>query len=73
MTSVFYESVHRIEKTIESLTKHLTNERRVVVARELTKMHEEVVRGSADEVKKYFEDNKDRIRGEFVVVIEGRK
>lgn len=70
-TSVFYESVHRIEKTLESLNAHMP-ERRIVIARELTKLHEEVVRGTAQEVKAYFEANKDHIRGEFVVIIEGK-
>lgn len=72
-TSVFYESVHRIEKTLESLTNTLEEERIVVVARELTKLHEEVVRGNAVFVQKHFLDNKDHIRGEFVVIVEGKK
>lgn len=72
MTSVFYESVHRIEKTLESLAGYLEEDRKVVVARELTKIYEEVVRGSAKEVKEYFEKNKDKIRGEFVVIISGK-
>ena len=67
---VFYESVHRIEKTLEKLAEILDEKRRVVIARELTKLHEEVIRGSATEVKKYFEINKDKIRGEFVVIVE---
>lgn len=71
-TSVFYESVHRIEKTLDSLASHLDQHRRIVIARELTKLHEEVVRGNAHEVKTYFETNKDHLRGEFVVVVEGR-
>lgn len=73
MTSVFYESVHRIEKTLESLVKILDDTRRVVIARELTKMHEEVVRGNAKEVKEYFIKNSDHLRGEFVVIVEGYK
>lgn len=68
-TSVFYESVHRIEKTLESLAEVLDDARTVVVARELTKLHEEVVRGSAKEVLHYFMKNKDHIRGEFVVIV----
>lgn len=72
-TSVFYESVHRIEKTLESLAAILDDTRIVVVTRELTKLHEEVARGNAMQVKEYFEKNKDRIRGEFVVIVEGRK
>ncbi len=76
VTSVFYESVHRIEKTLESLEKYLDlpvgetgDKRLVVVARELTKIHEEVVRGNIKEVKSYFDKNKDKIRGEFVVIV----
>lgn len=72
-TSVFYESVHRVEKTLESLTQVLGITRRVVVARELTKMHEEIVRGNADDARQHFAVNKDRIRGEFVVIVEGKK
>lgn len=71
-TSVFYESVHRIEKTLESLVKSLEENRQIVIARELTKMHEEVVRGTASEVKTHFENNKDHIRGEFVVIVNGQ-
>lgn len=71
-TSVFYESVHRIEKTLDSLTTTLDDKRLVVIARELTKLHEEVVRGTAIEVKEYFINNKDHIRGEFVVIVEGK-
>lgn len=67
--SVMYESVHRIEKTLLSLSKILPKEKIVVIARELTKIHEEVVRGTALEVKAYFEKNKDHIRGEFVILI----
>ncbi|MCF7843500.1 16S rRNA (cytidine(1402)-2'-O)-methyltransferase [Candidatus Gracilibacteria bacterium] len=70
VTSAFYESVHRIEKTLESLSKYLDEKRQIVIARELTKMHEEVVRGNAQYIKEYFEMNKDHIRGEFVVIVE---
>lgn len=69
--SVFYESVHRIEKTLESLSKILDDKRQVVVLRELTKIHEEVVRGDITSVINHYKYNKDRIRGEFVVIIEG--
>ena len=72
-TSVMYESVHRIEKTLESLVSALEESRLVVIARELTKMHEEVVRGTAKEVIIHFQTNKDHIRGEFVIIVEGKK
>jgi 16S rRNA (cytidine1402-2'-O)-methyltransferase len=72
VTSVFYESVHRIEKTLESLASVLEDSRTVVIARELTKLHEEVVRGTASYIKDYFEHHKDHVRGEFVVVVDGK-
>lgn len=71
-TSVFYESVHRIEKTLESLASVLQKGRRIAIARELTKLHEELVRGTADEVKQFFETHADHIRGEFVVIVEAK-
>ncbi len=68
-TSVFYESPHRIMKTLESLAKVLSPDRKVVIARELTKMFEELVEGSAAEVLGYFKKNPDKVRGEFVVIV----
>lgn len=66
---VFYESPHRIEKALESLEKFCGGERGVIVARELTKIHEEFVRGTATEVRAHFTKNPDRVRGEFVVIV----
>lgn len=71
-SSVFYESVHRIEKTLESLAVLLGDTRTVVVARELTKLHEEVLRGSAKEMRDHFLSHKDTLRGEFVVIVGGK-
>ncbi len=61
---VFFESPHRILKTLEEL-KSLKN--KIVVCRELTKKFEIVYRGTVDEVEK--ELKKDKIRGEFVVIV----
>lgn len=66
---VFYESTHRIEKALESLEKFCGAERHVVVAREITKIYEEFVRGSVADARAHFEKNQDRVRGEFVVVV----
>ncbi len=65
-TAVLYESPHRILKLLGELEAILPN-RKIAVCREMTKMHEEVVRGTASELKIHFEEEK--IRGEFVVVI----
>ncbi|MBI2108864.1 MAG: 16S rRNA (cytidine(1402)-2'-O)-methyltransferase [Parcubacteria group bacterium] len=69
-TVVFYESPHRIMKALISLKKFLTSGRKIFVARELTKIYEEGVLGTADELIAYFEKNKEKIRGEFVVLVE---
>ncbi len=70
---MFYESPHRIMKTLESLKQHLgtdsTGNGTITIARELTKMHEEVVQGSPEEVLSYFTENPDHVRGEFVVLV----
>ena len=67
-TVVFYESPHRIMKTLDSLKKYV-GERKVIIAREISKIYEQVVSGTSAEVEKYFLDNKDKIRGEFVVLV----
>ena len=66
---VLYESPHRILKLLKELLP-LGEQRRVVIARELTKMHEQVVRGTVAEIIAYFATNPDKVRGEFVVIIE---
>jgi 16S rRNA (cytidine1402-2'-O)-methyltransferase len=66
---VFYESPHRIEKALASLADVLPEKRRVAVCRELTKIHESVVRGSPQEVAAYYEAHPKEVRGEFVVVV----
>lgn len=68
---VFYESTHRIEKALESLEKFCGADRRIIVGRELTKIHEEFVRGTVAEVRAHYTEHPDRIRGEFVVIVEG--
>lgn len=68
-TMVFYESPHRIVKALESLAEVLPDTRRVVVLRELTKIHESVVEGTAVEVRDYFTSHPQHVRGEFVVCV----
>ena len=66
----FYEAPHRIMKTLESLVALPESENlQVAVARELTKLHEELVSGTPEEVLAHFVNNPDRIRGEFVVLV----
>jgi len=67
-TMIFYESPHRILKALESLEK-FAPAKKVTIARELTKIHEQIIAGTAAELLKYFETNTDKVRGEFVVIV----
>lgn len=69
-TIIFYESPHRIIKTLTSLSEVLDDSRRIVVGRELTKKFETIYRGSIEEVSQALQD--DTIKGEFVVIVEGK-
>lgn len=69
-TTVFYESPHRLVKSLMMISELLGEDRRVVVARELTKKFEEFVRGSAKEVLEHFEAH--GVKGECVVMIGGK-
>lgn len=66
-TSIFYEAPHRLVKTLNNMSEILDSERQIVVARELTKIHEEFIRGTISEVTTYFEQNAPR--GEFVILV----
>lgn len=68
-TCVFYESVHRIERTLSELSE-LGLEREVVLARELTKKFETVYRGVPQQVLN--ELQQDKVKGEFVVIVSGK-
>lgn len=71
ITTIFYESVHRVEKTLESLAEKMPD-RQMVVAREITKMFEEIRKGTTTEIMDYFKTNPDKVRGEFVVIVSGK-
>ncbi len=67
-TMVFYESPHRIIKSLESLKK-FSPDKKVVIARELTKLFEQTISGNPESILQYFKLNSDKIRGEFVVMV----
>jgi 16S rRNA (cytidine1402-2'-O)-methyltransferase len=69
-TLVFYESPHRILKTLQQLSEVLGLERRCSVSRELTKLYEETINGTLQELILHFETHP--IKGEFVLVVEGK-
>jgi len=65
---VFYESTHRILKTLESLNIYVPKSQ-VVIAREMTKIYEEFKVGSPSELLNYYTLNKEKQKGEFVVIV----
>ncbi len=69
-TMIFYESPYRLLKTLTQFGDHFGLERRVSVSRELTKMFEETINGTIEEVLRHF-SQKDA-KGEIVIVVEGR-
>ncbi len=68
--SIFYESPHRIIKALQMLQKHLPTGRHIGLFRELTKMYEEHIVGTTEEVLEALTADPQKQRGEFVVVVE---
>ena len=69
LTEIFYEAPHRLIDSLRDIVAVLGAERPVVAARELTKIHEEFVRGSAGEVLRVFEERVGEVKGEIVLLI----
>lgn len=67
-TVIIYEAPHKLKSTLEDL-KEILEKRKVVIARELTKIHEEFIRGTIDEIL----EKADSLKGEIVLIIEGNK
>lgn len=70
-TMVFYESPHKLLKTLTHFAEYFGEDRPISVSRELTKLYEETVRGTVTEVLEHF--NNKTPKGEFVIVVGGRK
>ena len=71
-TIVLYESPHRLVKALEQIIEFISADRLVMVGREISKLHEQMVRGTATEVLAYFVAHPDKVRGEIVIVIAGK-
>lgn len=67
-TIVLYESPYRVKETVQAIVKHVGN-RKLVIAREITKIYEQFIRGTGEEVLAYLQEN--QIKGECCIVIEG--
>jgi 16S rRNA (cytidine1402-2'-O)-methyltransferase len=70
-TMIFYESPHKLLKTLAHFVEYFGEERQVSVSRELTKLFEETIRGTATEVLAYYTNKPPK--GEIVIVVEGKK
>ena len=70
-TIIFYESPHKLLKTLGNFVEYFGADRKVSVSRELTKMFEETKRGTATEVLEYYTNKP--AKGEIVIVVEGKK
>lgn len=70
-TMIFYESPHRLLKTLEQFGEYYGMERKVSVSREISKLFEETINGTLSEVIAYFESK--TIKGEIVIVLEGKR
>lgn len=70
-TMIFYVSPHKLLKTLEECIQYFGEDRHISVSREITKLHEETIRGTAKEVLTHF--GQKAIKGEIVVVVGGKK
>ena len=70
-TIIFYESPHKLLKTLSQFCEYFGEDRRVSVSRELTKLYEETIRGTAKEVLTYYTEKPPK--GEIVIVVAGKK
>ncbi|MDG1476338.1 MAG: 16S rRNA (cytidine(1402)-2'-O)-methyltransferase [Vicingaceae bacterium] len=70
-TIIFYESPHRLIKSLKQFAEYFGEDRQASVSRELTKMHEETIRGNVVELVAYYETH--TLKGEIVVIVEGAK
>lgn len=70
-TMIFYEAPHKLKRTLEDLLNTFGEDRKIVLARELTKVYEEYLRFTLKEAVEYYEEK--LIKGEFVIVLEGKE
>ena len=69
---IFYESPHRLLKTLEQLADYLGSHRQACVSRELTKIFEENRRGTLLEILTHYQANLHTVKGEIVIVVAGK-
>ena len=70
-TMIFYESPHKINKTLKDFEEYFGSERSISVTKEISKIYESTFRGNIRDINSFFSDKK--LKGEFVIVVEGLK
>lgn len=70
-TMLFYEAPHKLKRTLEDFLETFGESRKIVLAREITKIHEEFLRMTLKEANEYY--SSENIKGEFVIVLEGKE
>lgn len=70
-TMIFYESPHKINKTLKDFEEYFGSERSISVTKEISKIYESTLRGNIKDINSFFSDKK--LKGEFVIVVEGLK
>jgi 16S rRNA (cytidine1402-2'-O)-methyltransferase len=71
-TFILYESPYRLIKCLKEIIQYCGAERRICIAREISKLHEEILQGTAQDILDDFE-NRPSIKGEFVIIVAGNK
>ena len=72
-TMIFYESVHRLQATITTMCQVFGEDRKGVVCKEITKLHEHFIGSTLAEIDAFISDNPTKIKGEFVLIVDGVK
>lgn len=70
-TMIFYEAPHKLCQTLSDMIKTFGENRKISICRELTKLHEQIIRTTLKNAKEYYNENSPK--GEYVLVIEGKK
>ena len=72
-TLIFFESVHRIESTIIDMKELFGTERKAVLCKEITKIHESFIGNNFLDISGYIKEHQDKLKGEFTIIIEGNR
>ena len=70
-TLIFYESVHRIQSSVDDMINVFGGTRHAVLCKEITKMHESFIGETLSDISQFLTENKEKIKGEFTIVIQG--